>query len=148
MKIPEIEMVVRYKNGVKPMKKFNMSKPEDAFHLAREIFNSDTILWKEEAIIICLNCANNVIGYHKISSGGIDATIMDVRVIAQISLLNNASAVIIAHNHPSGNLKPSEYDKTSTNKIKNGLELLRIKLLDHLIIDDSSFFSFANEGLI
>jgi DNA repair protein RadC len=83
-----------------------------------------------------------------ISSGGISGTVLDTRVIFQGALLANASSLIIFHNHPSSNLKPSKADKDITNKIKKAGELLDIILLDHLIITEHSYYSFADEGIL
>lgn len=102
----------------------------------------------EEFWIIALNRNNRVIGARKIGSGGIDSTIADVRIILRYCLENGASALILCHNHPSGNLKPSESDIRLTGKVKKSAELMDINLLDHLIISDSGYFSFADENIL
>ena len=75
-------------------------------------------------------------------------TVMDPRLILKQALMDGASKIILAHNHPSGNLQPSEADKNITNKIKESAKLMDIALLDHLIITQQSYFSFADEGLL
>ncbi len=87
-----------------------------------------------------------VLGYTLISEGGITDTTVDVRVILQAALLTNSVAIILAHNHPSGNLKPSRQDMEITKQVKNAAQLMRITVLDHLILTDAGYYSFADEG--
>lgn len=102
----------------------------------------------EEFWVIFLNTANKVISHHKISQGGLNTTTVDVRVIARKALEDNAQAAFISHNHPSGSKKPGQKDLELTNKIKQALNLLDIKLLDHIIVADNSYLSFADEGFL
>jgi DNA repair protein RadC len=105
-------------------------------------------LTHEEFFCIFLNRANKVIKIDQISKGGISGTVTDVRILFKNAILNTASGVIVAHNHPSGNLNPSESDVKITTKIKEAGNLLDIQLLDHLIIYDSNYYSFADNGLL
>ena len=98
--------------------------------------------------MVCLNRANDVVGYYRVSSGGFSGTILDPRVVMTIALNNASSSIILAHNHPSGNLKPSEGDKAITEKIRNACAFFDMKLLDHLIITDESYFAFSENGLL
>jgi DNA repair protein RadC len=98
--------------------------------------------------IILLNRNNRIIDKIKISQGGISGTVIDVKVIAQHAIVHKASNVILCHNHPSGNIQPSECDKQITNKIKKGLNFLDIKVLDHIIISNNNNYSFADEGYL
>jgi len=98
--------------------------------------------------IMLLNRANRVLGVSTHSKGGIAGTVIDVRLILATALKAGACQIIIAHNHPSGNLNPSEVDMTITNKIKAGCKAVDITLLDHIILTSESFFSFSDEGLI
>ena len=98
--------------------------------------------------VIYLNQASRIIRYEMLSSGGLTGTVADIRMILKQALLYNANRVILAHNHPSGNLKPSEADKILTSKVKESAELMDIKLLDHLIIAGSQYLSMADEGII
>jgi len=100
----------------------------------------------EEFWIVYLNNANKVLAREKISAGGITGTLVDTRIIFKKGLEVMATAVILCHNHPSGTLKPSESDLQLTRKIKEAGTILDIRILDHLIITDSSFYSFADEG--
>lgn len=105
-------------------------------------------LTHEEFFCIFLNRANKVIKIDQLSKGGISGTVTDVRILFKNAVLLTASGVIVAHNHPSGNLVPSESDSKITRKIKEAGQLLDIQLLDHLIICDSEYYSFADNGLL
>jgi len=105
-------------------------------------------LTHEEFFYIILTRANKVLKIEQLSKGGISGTVTDVRILFKNAILNTASGVIVAHNHPSGNLNPSESDIKITSKIKEAGNLLDIQLLDHLIIYDSEYYSFADNGLL
>ncbi|MDR2653309.1 MAG: DNA repair protein RadC [Prevotellaceae bacterium] len=102
----------------------------------------------EEFWIILLNRASKIISKHKISQGGISSTTIDIKIIAKYAMESLASNVIIAHNHPSQSIKPSKEDEKITNEIKSALNLFNIKLVDHLIITDGEYFSFADNCLL
>lgn len=98
--------------------------------------------------VLFLNHASRYIKYSIIGTGGLTGTVADPRLILKEALLVSASQIILAHNHPSGNLKPSTADKQLTQKLKEASQLMDIRLLDHLIIGDKGYFSFADEGLM
>lgn len=102
----------------------------------------------EEFWILLLNRGNKVIGKHNVSKGGMHGTVADSRIIFKCAIENQASAIILSHNHPSGNLKPSEEDIKLTKKMIEAGKMLEIPVLDHLIVTDSGYFSFADEGMI
>lgn len=102
----------------------------------------------EEFWILYLNNSNKVIQMYQLSKGGITGTLVDVRLVLRKALEIGAVALIIAHNHPSGTLKPSQSDKNITQKLKTAASSLDIKLLDHLIITEKAYLSFADEGLL
>lgn len=102
----------------------------------------------EEFWILYLNNANKLIEQLQISKGGITGTLVDVRITLRRALELGAVSLILAHNHPSGNLNPSEADKQLTTKLKTAAQSLDIKVLDHLIVTEKSYFSFADEGLL
>ena len=102
----------------------------------------------EEFWVIFLNQKNQLIKKTQISKGGISATHVDVRVLFKEALENFSTNIIVAHNHPTGVLKPSEADIRMTKNIQNAGEILDIKLLDHIIIGENSFYSFAEAGLL
>jgi DNA repair protein RadC len=103
---------------------------------------------KEYFIVILLNRANQVIGYYKLSEGGLSGTVADVRLAFSVALKCLASAMIITHCHPSGQLKPSSQDLKLTKQFVEAGKLMEIQVLDHLIVSIDGYFSFANEGLI
>jgi len=105
-------------------------------------------LLHEEFWILYLNRSNKVIGKMKLSQGGISGTVTDVRIVMKKAIECLASGIIVCHNHPSGNLNPSESDSKITQKIKEAGNLMDIQLLDHLIISDKDYYSFADNGML
>ena len=101
---------------------------------------------KEFFWTIFLSRANGVLAISTIGSGDISGVMVNIREILQLTLLTNASHLIVAHNHPSGKLVPSERDRKITKKLQQGLLLFDAKLLDHLILTSENFFSFADNG--
>lgn len=116
---------------------------------AAELFRTQlSDLSYEEFWILLLNRSNKIINRIKISQGGIAGTVIDVKIILKYALDQLASSLIIGHNHPSGNLNPSESDRQITKKIQEAAQMIDVKLLDHIIIADSAYFSFADEGIM
>ena len=147
MNLPEIQISISFKGKKSQLR--TLTCAEDTADVIRELMSKDGLIhYREEVILLCLNQANKVMGYYRVSAGGITGTVADLRIIATVALNCGANQLILAHNHPSGSLQPSNADRTLTDKAREGLALLDIRLLDHLIITDESFFSFANEGLI
>ncbi len=105
-------------------------------------------LGHEEFWVICLNSANRVLCTYQLSKGGITGTLVDVRIILRKALEVQAVALILAHNHPSGNLKPSKADQQITRKVQKAARLMDIRVLDHIIINGEEYFSFADEQLL
>lgn len=126
----------------------SLSNSSVANEVIRSIMPESTINYREHVYALYLNVRHVVVGYHHISTGGISQASVDMRGILQGALLSNASGMIIFHNHPSGNTTPSTADKVLTDKIKIAGELLNIKLLDHLVIGEKGFYSFADEGVL
>ncbi len=102
----------------------------------------------EEFWILYLNNSNKVIQKNQLSKGGITGTLVDVRLVLKNALETGATALILCHNHPSGTLKPSQADKDITQKLKTAAQSLDIKVLDHLIVNEKAYFSFADEEII
>ena len=102
----------------------------------------------EEFWILFLNRSNKVINRMKLSQGGVSGTVTDVRMVMKTAIEYLASGIIVCHNHPSGNLNPSESDSKITQKIKDAGNLMDIQLLDHLIISEKDYYSFADNGLL
>ena len=101
---------------------------------------------REAMIVLYLNNSNRTVGYSIASIGGITGTLLDVRLLLRDALLTQSTGVILIHNHPSGSLKPSQSDISLTDKVKKAAQVMDIKLLDHLILTDCGFYSFADEG--
>lgn len=117
----------------------------DAADFIRQFYGDDIGIF-ESSFILLLNNNNITIGYAKISQGGITGTVVDQILVAKYAVESLATGVILAHNHPSGNTKPSGEDMTLTSKVKNGLALLDIKLLDHIILTETGMYSLADAG--
>lgn len=120
---------------------------DDAANFARQFYFEDIEIF-ESFFIILLNRANNTIGYVKISQGGTAGTVVDLKLIAFYAIETLSASVILVHNHPSGNINPSDADAIITKKAKNGLALLDINVLDHVILSKDNHFSFADDGSI
>ena len=119
----------------------------DTYKFIKQFYGDDMEVF-ESVFILLLNASNKTIGYAKISQGGITGTVVDIRLIAKYAVDALAVNVILAHNHPSGNLQPSQADKQITEKVKQGLKFLDIKLLDHIILTADSYYSFADENIL
>jgi DNA repair protein RadC len=102
----------------------------------------------EEFWVLYLNRSNRIIERYKISQGGISGTVTDIRLILKKAIELLASSMIICHNHPSGNIQPSDQDKQITEKLKGASSQMDIKLLDHIIVAENSYFSFCDEGIL
>lgn len=122
-----------------------ISGSRDAFELLYPIMGE---LQHEEFWIVYLNNSNKVIHKSQLSKGGITGTLVDVRLVLKEALELGAVGIILAHNHPSGTLKPSASDKHITEKLKNASEALDIKVLDHLILTRHDYLSFADQGML
>ncbi len=141
---PKARMLYNKKKGFTP---FKITSSEHAAEIFRDIIGSQ-ITVSEHAVMLILNRANNVVAYFKVSEGGIDSTTMDVRKIMAAAIGMLASAIIICHNHPTGNLTPSDPDRAVTLRIKAAAEAQQMKLLDHIIVSNESYYSFADNGII
>lgn len=138
------EIKVAYSTTNTP--KVKIKSGEDTYNVLLASWDMDTIELHEEFKLLLLNRANEVLGIYTLSKGGITGTVVDQRLIFAVALKCNATGIILCHNHPSGNLKPSVADVTITNKIKECGELFDINLLDHLIITKNGYYSFVQEG--
>lgn len=127
--------------------KVKISSSYDSVKYLRQFYLDDICIY-ESFFLMMLNRANQVIGYVKISQGGITGTVVDPILVAKYAIDSLAKCVILCHNHPSGNLNPSDADINLTAKIKQGLKLFDITVLDHIIITENSYYSFADEGIL
>lgn len=122
-----------------------ITSSQDAYNVIRQFWHEDIEVY-ESMFILLLNRANKTIGWAKISQGGIAGTMCDPKLVMKYAVDSLASGVILAHNHPSGNLNPSQADKDVTNKVKNALSLIDSVLFDHLILTPDSYISMQEEG--
>lgn len=146
LKVAEIE--ITYRNPVKPSQRAKISRSQDCYNLLLANWGS-TIELYEDFVVLLLNTANKVMGLVHIGSGGISGCVVDVKKVFTIALAaGSVSSIILAHNHPSGNLQPSEADMKITKKIVEAGDLLDIKVLDHLIVTSEGFYSFSDDGAL
>lgn len=142
------EMSINYKTKVKAADRTKIVTSKDAYELLKSTYQDGTIEHKEFFKILLLDNSHKVLGYNVVSEGGISETCVDVRIILQMAILCNATCIILAHNHPSGNLKPSQQDKGLTDSIIKAAKLLRIQVSDHIILSNDGYYSFGDEGEI
>lgn len=140
------EVQIAYKPKVKASQRPKITQSQDVYNLVKPTWEG--LEYFESFKVLFLNRANSVLGLTTISKGGISGTVADPKMIFQASLLANASAIILLHNHPSGNLQPSEADRLLTRKINQAGTFLEIPVLDHIIITEEGYFSFADEGAL
>ena len=141
--VAALELGVRRNMAIK--KKNTIKQSSDvAAYLQAEIGHKQM----ESFVVVYLNRANTIIRQEIISEGGITGTVADPRIILKKALDHHAVSIILCHNHPSGNLKPSKADEQLTNKIKNAAAFLDIQVMDHIIVSEEGYYSFADEGLM
>jgi DNA repair protein RadC len=144
-----ISIVAALELGRRRKGEAKLSKPKiSSSRHAYEELNHLIDLSHEEFWVLLLNRANEVIDRIKVSSGGVSGTVADARLIFKPAIQRLASGVVLAHNHPSGNLKPSQADIDLTKKLKEGGTLIDINIIDHLIVTDAGYYSFADEGML
>jgi DNA repair protein RadC len=143
-KLSEIKLFYKPKHQAQTV----VAGSQDAYKKLLGFYNRNTIAAQEQFVVLYMNRANAVLGGHLCSTGGLTGTVADIRLILGIALKACACNIIISHNHPSGNLKPSMADREITTKLKEAGKLMDISLLDHIIISpyEGQYFSFADEG--
>jgi DNA repair protein RadC len=115
-----------------------------SYEVIKQFYHEDITLY-ESFFLLLLNNSNETIGFVKISQGGITGTVVDVRIIAKYCVEVLATSCILAHNHPSGKLRPSDADLTITKKTKEALAILDVRVLDHLILTEAGYYSFVDD---
>lgn len=141
------DVKLTYNTKVKSSERAVIKDSNSAYSLLmNHIYDSETIQYREYMKLILLNNAKRVLGIAHISEGGLDSTSADIRIIMQAAILGNASAMILSHNHPSGNKQPSNQDDLLTDRVKKAAKLFDIQLLDHIIVTDSGYYSYLDEG--
>ena len=142
----EIELIYRPK--VKASERASVTSSEDAYRLFLGSWDENKLEFVEQFKVMYLNRANKVLGIVTISTGSVTGTIADPKLIMAGALKANAQGIILAHNHPSGNLNPSEVDIKITQKLIKAGEFLEIRVLDHIIVTKEGYYSFADEGVL
>lgn len=145
-RVAEVELI--YKSKVKASERPKITCAKDAYEIFLKHWDADRLEFVEEFKVLLINRANKVLGICSLSSGNVSGTIADPKQVFTAALKANASYVMVCHNHPSGNLKPSHADEVLTHKMREAGRFLDLPLLDHLIIAAEGYFSFADEGLI
>ena len=143
-KIAEIELV--YRTNVKASQRPQVTTSKEVYQILMQCWDKNKIEFVEQFKILLLNRGGRVLGIFEVSSGGVSGTIADPKLIFSAALKANASSLILAHNHPSGNTAPSEADRALTKKVKKAGELLEISVLDHVIVTTEGYRSLADEG--
>ena len=144
--VAEIELV--YKSKVKASARPIVTSSKSAYDILLKVWDENKIEFVEQFKVLLLNRANKVLGIYEVSTGGITGTVADPRLIFVAALKGNACSIILSHNHPTGNLKPSRQDDELTSKINQAGQLLDIKVLDHIIVTNEAYYSFADEGIL
>lgn len=142
------EIQIRYKNKVPYAERVQIRQPKDAYQTIIHSWDENKIELVEQFKILLLDRGNNCLGFSEISSGGVTGSVADPKIIFSTLLLAKASAAILFHNHPSGNLVPSEADIEITKKIWQGGKILDITILDHQIVSSNGYFSFVENGIM
>jgi DNA repair protein RadC len=143
-KLREVSAVYKTKDDISNVK---IGGSQDVNDYIRSVYPVEINI-REAMVVLYLNNSNRTIGYSVASIGGITGTVVDVRLVLRDALLTGSTSLVLIHGHPSGSLKPSQADISITNKVKKAAEFMDMKLLDHLIITEGSFFSFADDGLL
>lgn len=142
------EVKLTYRSKVKPTERPKITCSSDIHDLLKQNWDHGKLEFVEQFKVLLLNRANRVLGLYELSTGGVAGTVADPKLVFVAALKACASAIILCHNHPSGNLQPSAADIQLTKKIKEGGNLLDIAVLDHLILTSEGYYSFADEGLL
>ena len=150
---PEIaqicEISAKYSTKIKTSERVKIATSQDGERILRTWYEATGMIEQKE--IFCamlLNRANKVLGIVKVSEGSMTATVVDVQYILRLALLTQAQTLVLCHNHPSGNCKPSNEDISMTKKVKEAAKLMDIHLLDHVILTVETYYSFADEGVL
>lgn len=142
--VAEIQLV--YKPNLDLLNAPKVSSSRCAYKIFKEVWATDTIQFYESFKIILLNSGNKVLGVVEISRGGISGTVVDPKLVFAAALKSNSTSIILGHNHPSGNLKPSSQDEKLTRRLVEVGKLLDLPILDHIIVTCEGYYSFADEG--
>src|SRR5262249_35544506 len=145
-RLAELKAVYRSRTRITERKQIR--GPDGVVEYLRAIWNKDTLELSEDFIVLCLNGSHQVRGWIKVASGGMDSAAVDPRLGFAVALQTASAALILAHNHPGGSLKPSDADKRLTQRMRDAGEVLGIRVLDHIILTKEAAFSFVDSGLM
>lgn len=140
------EILISYKN--KNQDAVKVSSSVEVYNFILNHWDDDTLDIQENVKMLLLNSSNTILGVYDVSKGSINSTVIDLRLVLSVALKCLASSIILVHNHPSGNINPSEQDREFTKKIKSACKFLEIQLFEHIIITRYDYFSFADNGYI
>jgi len=144
--VTEVELI--YQSKVKPSTRPRISTSKDAFDVLLQTWDKSIIELQEQFKVMLLNRNNKVLAIYESSTGGLTGTVADPKLVFAAALKAAALNIILAHNHPSGSIEPSNADKELTSKIVCAGKFLDIKVLDHIILTTDAYFSFADDGLL
>ena len=142
------EVKLSYKTKTTQLERVKADSPADCYKVLLNSWDKGQLEHKESFKVLLLNQSNDVLGIYTVAEGGISETIVDVRVVLQAAILANATSIVLAHNHPSGNLTPGLSDHYITEKIKEAARLLSISVYDHIIVGRNGYFSFAERKVL
>lgn len=142
------EIEIRYRNKVPYKERVQIKHPHEAYQTIMHSWDENKIELVEQFKILLLDRSNHCLGFSEISTGGVTGSVADPKIIFSTLLKAKASAVILFHNHPSGNLEPSEADIELTKKIWQGGKILDISVLDHQIVSSYGYYSFVENGIM
>ena len=142
------EIKLTYMSVVKPSLRPKITGSKDAYQILFENWDRSKIEFVEQLKVMLLNRANRVLGIFEVSSGSATGTVADPKLIFAAAIKANACGIIMAHNHPSGNLQPSQADIDLTRKMRDGGKLLEVQIVDHLIVSLEGYYSFADGGVL
>ena len=142
------EIEISYKPTVKPSQRPKIEQADDAYRILIDTWDRGKIELVEQFKVMLLNRAKRVLGICTLTTGSVTGTIADPKQVFAVALKANAAEIIIAHNHPSGNLSPSKADYQLTYKMKTVGDYLELRVVDHIIVTTEGYYSFAQEGTI
>ncbi|SNZ01704.1 JAB domain-containing protein [Flagellimonas pacifica] len=143
------EIQISYREKLSTLQSLSLSNSQEVAQLLFKNWDGNTIGVHESFKILLLNQSNKIKGIYPLSIGGISATLVDMRILFAIVLKTLSVGIILAHNHPSGQMKASEADRQLTRKIQQGAQLFDVKVLDHIILaPDGRYYSFADNGIL
>lgn len=145
VRLAEVQMSYKKGRGVRTPR---ITQSGEMYEWLMRMWDEDTIEYFESAKLMLMNNNLRCLGIVPLSAGGLNETLVDVRIIMQAALIGNASLIVLAHNHPSGSLRPSKDDDRLTERVKKACDIMNIKFLDHLIVTTDGYYSYNDEGRI